>query len=189
MGTRRLSIDPVPPIFLHAAGEGSVQEIEVPAGETRYTLHQTGNEAAHYRFHLRQPGSKVLITGLIKAQGEETPSLTTETIHHTPTTLAETQLRTVAYGSAHPRYEGLIKIAPGAHGCESYLNHHSLLLGEQAKSWTRPSLEIQNNEVKCSHAATVRTVTKLDLFYLRSRGLSPEEATELLVDAFTAEVA
>jgi len=75
-----------------------------------------------------------------------------------------------------------------AQGSESYLNHHSLLLGEEARSWTLPSLEILANEVKCSHAATLRSLTDLDLFYPRSRGLSQSEAREMLIEAFLADV-
>jgi Fe-S cluster assembly protein SufD len=82
----------------------------------------------------------------------------------------------------------MIRIEPNSHNCESYLTHSSLLLGTTAQSWTTPSLEILNNEVKCSHAATVRTITDLDLFYLQSRGLSKKTSQNLLIDAFLSDV-
>jgi Fe-S cluster assembly protein SufD len=130
----------------------------------------------------------VLITSTIIARGDDHPSLSTEVVHHTPHTRAETHIRTVVFDAAHPAYSGTIHIAKGAHDCESYLNHHTLLLGEKAQSRTRPSLEILNDQVKCSHAATIRTITDLDLFYLRSRGISPEEGRDMLIEAFLTPI-
>jgi Fe-S cluster assembly protein SufD len=115
-------------------------------------------------------------------------TLTTTIIHHAPQTKAETLIRTLSQDTAAPRFTGLLQITKGNQGCESYLNHHSLLLGTEAKSWTTPSLEILNNEVKCSHAATIRTITPFDLFYLQSRGLPATEAQNLLIEAFLADV-
>jgi Fe-S cluster assembly protein SufD len=156
-------------------------EIEVPAGGHAYQV-SIGN----YTFHLRHPDSYLFLRGLIRARDDEVPELTIRVIHHSPRTQAETVVKTLASDRSRPRFMGLIRIEPGAIGCESYLNHDSLLLGDHAASWTVPSLEILADEVKCSHAATVRTITNDDLFYLRARGLSRTEAEEMLVTAFLA---
>ena len=190
MATKRLTYSSQTPIVtLEMSAEQSVDHIEVPAGESRFHILQndSGNQLQHYVFHLRHPGSTVWVTGQVEVAGESTPSLTTDIIHHVPETRAETLIRTLSAEQAAPRYQGLIHILPGAQNCESYLNHHSLLLGERAKSWTLPSLEIEADQVKCSHAATIRTLTELDLFYLRSRGLDRASAEKLLIEAFLAE--
>lgn len=164
------------------------QEIEVPHGQIHYHISQHNTGDFTYTFHLRHPETQVLVTGFVKAAGESTPRLITKMIHHAGNTQAETLIRTLSQDKAHPHYEGLIKIEEGAQHCESYLNHHSLLLGEHAASWTMPSLEIGANEVKCSHAATVRTITDADLFYIRSRGVDKEQAKQLLIEAFLSDV-
>ena len=163
-------------------------EVEVPVGSHQYHIEQKNSGDAEYIFHLRHPETEVLVTGLVKATGESAPRLSTKMVHHAGHTKAETLIRTLATDQATPHYEGLIKIEEGAQQCESYLNHHSLLLGETASSWTLPSLEIGANEVKCSHAATVRTITDADLFYLRSRGIGKDEARDVLVEAFLSDV-
>lgn len=189
MSTRKLQFSSQPePIVLTSANAGAPLEIEVPAGEHRYVLKTSNNQPQEYVFHLRYPHSQALITGLVTAKEENAPSLVTKVIHHSPETKAETLIRTLAFDAAAPRYQGVIIMEKGAHNAESYLNHHSLLLGEKAKSWTLPSLEIKADQVRCSHAATVKTITNLDLFYLRSRGLNPEEGKKLLIEAFTADI-
>ena len=163
-------------------------DIDVPQGESHYHLKQLANEEQSYVFHLRHADSRVRITGLVDARLDQTPTLATTVIHHAPRTLAETLIRTLSQDQAFPHYSGLIRMEHGAEQCESYLNHHALLLGEEAQSWTLPSLEILANEVKCSHAATVRTITDDDLFYARSRGITATEARTLLIEAFLHDV-
>ncbi len=131
---------------------GKSQEIEVTAGESHYFISPT-SAAEEYTFHLRHPHSQVLITAFVKAAGESVPFLKTRVVHHSPHSKAETLVRTLVFDKAEPHYEGLIVIEDGAQESESYLNHHSLLLGEHSKSHTLPSLEIKANNVKCSHAS------------------------------------
>lgn len=185
MESKRLHLaENTPKITLTAEQVG---DVEVGAGEFHYHLLQSDSSELTYTFHLRHPGSQIRVTGFINAQGTS-PTLNTKVIHHAPQTKAETLIRTLAEGKATPRYTGLIRIEENAQDCESYLNHHSLLFGEDAHSWTIPSLEILANEVKCSHAATIRTITDADLFYPRSRGISADDARNLLIEAFLYDV-
>ncbi|MBU6389418.1 SufD family Fe-S cluster assembly protein [Patescibacteria group bacterium] len=159
-------------------------EIEVPDGSTHYHLQPDAGGSSRYVFHLRQPDSQLLITGTVQADQDEAPHLITSVIHHAPRTKADTVIRTLSVDQAKPRYEGVIRIEREARQCESFLNHRSLLIGDQARSWTLPSLEILADQVKCSHAATLQTLTDEDLFYLRSRGISREVAIRVLITAF-----
>lgn len=155
-------------------------KIVVPKQGGRYVIEQTDQDC-DYQFRLESPKCSIQILGIV--QTEQNPSLKLEIIHAAPQTRAETLIKTLASQQASPRFEGKIRIEPNASNCESYLNHHSLVF-DQAKSYTWPALEINNNEVKCSHAATIKTITNLDLFYLQSRGLSKPSARELLIQAF-----
>ncbi|HSI20122.1 MAG TPA: SufD family Fe-S cluster assembly protein [Verrucomicrobiae bacterium] len=183
MQSKRLSISEAQTIVVSP----SERDIEVPRGTFRYLIKQEEGEQVH-TFHLRESDTQVLIVGLVEATDTDTPSLETAVVHHAPRTKAETLIKTLVRDTAGPRYRGMIRIEPGSRECESYLNHHSLLIGSKAQSWTTPSLEILNNGVKCSHAATVRTITPTDLFYLESRGLSPEDSEKLLIEAFLSDV-
>jgi Fe-S cluster assembly protein SufD len=165
----------------------SERDVEVPAGHHRFVIKQSEPEQVH-TFHLRHPETELELVGVVQAEPGETPSLETAVIHHAPHTKAQTTIKTLARHKAEPRYRGMIRIEPNSSGCESYLTHQSLLIGPHAQSWSTPSLEILNNEVKCSHAATIRTITPLDLFYLQSRGLSVEIAQTILIDAFLSDV-
>ena len=185
MESKHIALNPEQTVVLNS----DELDIHVPAGTSRFVIRQKNDEPERtHIFHLDFPDSSVTVIGLVDATGDSQPALTTQVIHHAPHTKAETLVRTLSRDSAQPHYKGLIQIDPNSHDCESYLNHHSLLLGETAQSWTTPSLEILNNQVKCSHAATVRTITPLDLFYLQSRGLTAPEAETMLIDAFLSDV-
>ena len=81
-------------------------------------------------------------------------------------------------------FHGAITVEPGADGSDAYLSNKNLLLSEQAEIDTQPVLEIYADEVKAAHGATVGQLDERALFYLRSRGLSADEARSLLTLAF-----
>ena len=91
-------------------------------------------------------------------------------------------------GSASSVFRGLIRVAKGAQLTDAYQTNRNLLLSEKAKAVTLPSLEIEADDVRCSHGATIGQVDDSQLFYLMSRGLTREQAERLLVLGFFEEV-
>ncbi|MBN2165680.1 MAG: Fe-S cluster assembly protein SufD [Marinilabiliaceae bacterium] len=85
-------------------------------------------------------------------------------------------------------FTGKIMVRPNAQKTNAFQSNRNLLLTPDAKFNTKPQLEIYADDVKCSHGATVGQMDENALFYLRSRGLSKEEARILLMYAFTYEV-
>lgn len=85
-------------------------------------------------------------------------------------------------------FEGLIKIHPGAQDTNSYLHDNTLLLSDDARADSIPSLEIEANEVRASHGATVGQVDEEQLFYLMTRGLPRKVAERMIVEGFFAPV-
>ena len=71
---------------------------------------------------------------------------------------------------------------------DAYQSNQNLLLSDNARVNTKPQLEIYADDVKCSHGATVGQFDEAALFYLRSRGISPDTAYRILIQAFTGEV-
>ena len=86
------------------------------------------------------------------------------------------------------RRSGLVAIKPAASNSNGYQKSDVLILSEDAKANAIPKLEINNNEVKCSHGATISKVDKNKLFYLRSRGIPLEAATQMVVEGFLESV-
>jgi len=83
-------------------------------------------------------------------------------------------------------FYGAITVAEGADGADAQLSNKNLLLSTLAEIDTQPALEIYADEVKAAHGATVGQLDERALFYLRSRGISSDEARRMLVGAFSA---
>jgi Fe-S cluster assembly protein SufD len=85
-------------------------------------------------------------------------------------------------------YSGLIHIAPGARQSDAFQTNRNVVLSDQAKADSIPNLEIENNDVRCSHAASVGPVSDEELFYLQTRGIPRDQAEQLIVTGFFQEV-
>jgi Fe-S cluster assembly protein SufD len=86
-------------------------------------------------------------------------------------------------------YTGTVIIEKDAHRCDAYQTNRNVLLSDRAKADSVPNLEILTNDpVRCGHAASVGPVDENALFYLQSRGISPQEAERLIVFGFFREV-
>jgi FeS assembly protein SufD len=85
-------------------------------------------------------------------------------------------------------FDGRIIVEPNAVKTNSRQTNRNLLLSETAVIDSKPALEIHNDDVKCNHGSTIGQLDEEALFYLRSRGISEEEARNLLVYAFASEI-
>ncbi|MCA1839325.1 MAG: Fe-S cluster assembly protein SufD [Actinomycetota bacterium] len=89
---------------------------------------------------------------------------------------------------AHTVYSGLIHVRPNGLETDAYQTNRNLVLSDHAKADSKPELEIENNDVRCSHGASVGQMNEEELFYLQSRGISRSEAERLVVEGFFQEV-
>jgi len=110
--------------------------------------------------------------------------LSTFAKHLKPNTKSLTIVRGVLYANAKANIEGMIEIGSEIKNCDAFLDQKILLIGDKARADVRPELEILNNEVKASHAASVGKLDQEQLFYLMSRGLNHNQATDELVRGF-----
>ena len=83
----------------------------------------------------------------------------------------------------------MIKVDPGAQRTDAFQESRNLLLSDGAHADAIPGLEIEANDVRCTHAATVASIDEDQLFYLQSRGLTRAEAERLLVGGFLEVIA
>ncbi len=141
-------------------------------------------EVKKIHFHLRGKESKVNCFILIIGRNDQKYRFETISYHETKNTKASYNVRNALFDKATVDYKGNLKILPAAKLSDCYLNHHSLLLSSHAKVYSIPSLEIEADDVKAGHAATVGTVDDEMLFYLQSRGLDTHTAKEMLIQGF-----
>lgn len=81
-------------------------------------------------------------------------------------------------------FKGMIRITKDAKNSRAYLAEHGMILGKEARADAIPGLEIETNEVKATHSASVAQINDEQIFYLRSRGMSEDEAKKLIIVGF-----
>lgn len=104
--------------------------------------------------------------------------------HKTGNTTSDLLFKNVLRDSAVSNYMGVIKVEKNANGTNAYQANRNLVLSKEVRCDTRPILEIESNQLRCTHGATVGQLEENQLFYLRSRGLRPEQARDVLIEAF-----
>jgi len=170
-----------------------VGRVEVKqARDSRYTLHavELGGSLsrADIVVNLAEPGASCALNGLFVASGRQHIDHHTRIDHNAPHCCSRENYRTVLDGRAHAVFNGKIVVAEGAVKTDSAQSNGNLLLSKHAEIDTKPELEIYNDDVKCAHGVTVGQLDKNQLFYLKSRGLSEDEARQLLTVAFADEI-
>lgn len=110
--------------------------------------------------------------------------LKTNSNHFAGETNAYYTVKTVLFDHCEMDYVGYLNIHKNAQIIDSHLSHHTLLLSPDAKIKTIPSLEIEADDVKAGHSASIGRIDDEMLFYLKSRGIGEKEAKALLVQGF-----
>lgn len=137
---------------------------------------------------LNRKGTRTLVLGLIQSKNQDDLQLKVVTVHRAPNTHAETMIYGLVSGQAQAQIKGLIQIKKRAQRVTDFLTERILLLSDQARAIAEPELEIEADEVRASHAATVSSLDKNELFYLMSRGVSLAAAEKLITDGFLNHV-
>lgn len=138
---------------------------------------------------LAAPGAKVILVGLLLGLGQAQFTTKTKIIHAAGNTQSQTIFKGVLKDRSQIDFDGLVKIDKGAKGANAQMTARFLLLSDQAKARAVPSLEIDENEVVCGHAAAVGKIDQEQLFYLMSRGLTKHMAIKLIVEGFFTDMA
>jgi Fe-S cluster assembly protein SufD len=108
--------------------------------------------------------------------------------HDAPHTTSDLLFKGAVQDEARSVYTGLIKVRPHARGTAAFQTNRNLTLGEGAWAESVPNLEIETNDVRCSHASTVGPIDPEHRFYLESRGIPTQVAERLIVLGFFDEV-
>lgn len=134
------------------------------------------------------PGAIMDMLGVYLATGRQHMDMNARIHHVAPHTNGNVLYRGIIRDRAHTVFQGLIKVEKDAQQTDSYLANHNLLLSPKARADSLPELEIEANDVRCTHGATVGQIDEEQLFYMRCRGLSRDEAERLIVAGFVQPV-
>ena len=162
------------------------------ARDSHYTISEINLGAKLFRHspEVWQQGEQTTtnLNGLTIATGEQvsdTHSIIALTKPHGTTD----QLHKCIVGDrAHVVFNGKVFVPKEAQLTDATQLNRNLMLSSKARIDTKPELQITADNVKCAHGATVSQLEAEEIFYLRSRGLSEDDANQLLIDAFAAEI-
>ncbi len=133
-------------------------------------------------------GSSARVTGAYAGLGNQHLDYDTTQEHAAPDTTSDLAFRGVLSGSATAVWRGMIRVDPPAQRTDAFQESRNLLLSHKAHADAIPGLEIEADDVRCTHAAAVAQVDAEQLYYLRSRGLREADAKKLVIDGFLQEL-
>lgn len=157
------------------------------ARHTTVTLHG-GTVRNNLNVKLKGEGAYCDAMGLYLLDKQQHVDNFTIIEHQAPRCVSNQHYKGVLDDAATGAFSGKIHVFPDAQKTEAFQTNNNVLLSRDAKMRTKPQLEIYADDVKCSHGATVGQIDQNALFYLRTRGISKEEARLMLMYAFTDEV-
>jgi Fe-S cluster assembly protein SufD len=143
---------------------------------------------ANLRTTLGGTGASTKMYGLYFTQRGQHFDHYTEQDHVADHTTSDLLFKGALRGRSRTVFRGLIRVEPGAQQTDAYQANRNLLLSDKAKADSMPILEIQADDVRCTHGATVGQLDEEQLFYLKSRGLPRVAAEQIIVEGFFAEV-
>ncbi len=165
----------------------SVLNIKLASEATYRGLHYTdGARVSRHQIEatLNGPEACFDLESLTLLRSEQVGDLTTVVRHAGPGGRSSQQVRSVLDGQSRGVFQGRVEVAPGADGTDARQSSRALILSEGAEMDTKPELEILADDVKCTHGAATGSLDPEALFYLRTRGISENEARALLVEGF-----
>ena len=137
---------------------------------------------------LEGPGADSELLAAFFGAGDQMHDLRTVQHHAAPHTRSDLLFKGAVANKSHSVYSGLIRVEKGARGTNAFQTNRNLVLSEGAQADSVPTLEIEDNDVRCSHASTVGPIDESQLFYLESRGVPTHAAERLIALGFMEDV-
>ncbi|MGE5619241.1 MAG: Fe-S cluster assembly protein SufD [Sphingomonadaceae bacterium] len=133
---------------------------------------------------LAEPGASVSMVGIMFADGDQRFHHHTLQDHLAPNTTSDLLYKAALADRARSEYSGMIRVHKDAQRTDAYQANRNLVLSEHARADSMPKLEIEANDVRCTHGATVGPIDEEQVFYLMARGLPREAAERMIVRGF-----
>lgn len=142
----------------------------------------------HIQSDLQGEHANASLYGLTLTDRDQHSDNFTSILHAQPSCHSNQIFKNILDDNSTGAFTGRIHVMPGAKKTEAYQRNNSVLMTKAAKMNTKPQLVIDNDDVKCSHGATVGQINEEALFYLQTRGINDKEARLMLMFAFAHEV-
>ena len=145
-----------------------------------------GSMLSRYKieYFLNGPGASSNDSEVIFGNNEQSFDIQTNVTHDSPSTEGRVVEKSILRNKSKSLFKGMIRINENATKSNSFLSGRSILLDKDAKSDAIPGLEIFTNDVKATHSASVAQLDEEQIFYLKTRCLSHEEAERTIVEGF-----
>lgn len=173
------------------SGDALTRDIEVQSGQRKdmVLLVYPGISCdVKLDVRLSGEGAEANIYGAYICGDDEKVKISVDMHHDLPHCCSRQLFKGIAGGTSKVDFYGKIIVAQDAQRTEAYQENHNLLLSDGARVDTKPQLEIYADDVKCSHGATIGRLNEEEQFYMRSRGITLEEARVLQMISFIAPV-
>jgi len=159
-------------------------------GQLQWTVAGLGAKLAHVHqdVTLEGPGARAEVNGVSFATERQLISFYTQQTHQAPETESDLLYKEVLRNRARVAWRGMIRVDPEAQRISGFQRNDALLLDSECRADAIPGLEIEADDVRCSHAATAGRVDEEQLFYCMSRGIHRREAMHMIVEGFFHDV-
>jgi Fe-S cluster assembly protein SufD len=144
----------------------------------------SGRGKVRMETNLAGAGSEARVTGGYAGGPGQHLDYDTTQEHAAPNTFSDLAFRGVLAAGATSVWRGMIRVDPGAQGTDAFQESRNLLLSPDAHADAIPGLEIEADDVRCTHAAAIAQIDRDQLFYLTSRGLDPGTAKRIIIEGF-----
>jgi Fe-S cluster assembly protein SufD len=144
----------------------------------------SGRGKVRMETNLAGQGSEARVTGGYAGGPGQHLDYDTTQEHSAPNTFSDLAFRGVLAAGATAVWRGMIRVDPGAQGTDAFQESRNLLLSPDAHADAIPGLEIEADDVRCTHAAAIAQIDREQLFYLTSRGLDPASAKQVIIEGF-----
>lgn len=134
--------------------------------------------------YLMEPGAHAEVLSIAFSGKGQHQDAGAKVIHVAPNTTSTITSKSISKDGGRATYRGLVKVHKGATGVKSNVRCDALLMDEDSRSDTYPTMEIDEKDVQIGHEASVSKIGEEQLFYLTSRGISVDEATLMIVNGF-----
>lgn len=159
---------------------------------SRFNSYQAEGELHFNKSHLtaqmEKTGSQAELKGIYELKGNGFQEIFTQQSHEAAHCISHSNFRGVLQGKSRAVFNGMIKVDPQGKNTDAYLNNKHLLMGDHCRADSIPGLQIETDQVKCSHGSTSGKIQPDQLFYLQSRGFHPDEAKTIITQSFLEEL-
>lgn len=132
--------------------------------------------------------ARIDVTGIVALGDAQSAVVSTRQEHEVPYTSSSISIKGLLAGQSKLVYQGVIDIQKNALHANACQQNKNILCSSQSRAWSIPSLEVQTNEVKCTHGSATGPLDAEQVWYAQSRGLSVQQAQKLLLNGFVADV-